>query len=384
MGVAAPPAFPFVDVDIDLSALRPVAQRSPGVIAVVGAGTTATAENSPVEISTVDDARTAFGATSTLKQSLEVALLQDPKPSKVYGVRASGTPPDYASALAALEGVDDVTMVALANEPGVGAAGQKLQALKSHVELTSSEGNKRIGFAMVDPAKARSSSYVTDVKSTYQPLISSDSRMVLVAARGAKDERTGGDADVATAAMAAVAGYLPHISTVLKPIRGFTVDTKSKFSPTEIKQLSNENMIPVIDPALLPGSGLNFAEGRCFTSAPERLYIDIVRTLDDIEFRLKAGLIGSIGDARITKSGMTAVKVRTEAILGVLQRNEVIDGFRVQIPVLDILSVPESIRTPPEREIVRTSRQTRSVEMNISITYGPAVHYLRVRLAPTF
>ena len=40
--------------------------------------------------------------------------------------------------------------------------------------------------------------------------------------------------------------------------------------------------------------------------------MDIVRTLDDIDFRLKSGLIGAIGDARITKAGMTGVKTRVD------------------------------------------------------------------------
>ena len=42
--------------------------------------------------------------------------------------------------------------------------------------------------------------------------------------------------------------------------------------------------------------------------------------LDDIDFRLKAGLIGSVGDARITKAGLTLVANRIDGILGPLKR----------------------------------------------------------------
>jgi hypothetical protein len=211
MAVAAPPAFPFVEIEIDTKGLRPVAQRSPGVIAVVGTGTSG-AEDTPTEISTSDDAK-AFGAASTLRRSLELALAQNPKPTKVYGVRTGvmgGGEPDYASALDSLAGADDVTFVSLASEPNPGNAGEKLRALLAHIEETSREGNKRIGFAEVDPATAKSATYVADTVAKYDSIKSTTSRMVLVAARGAKDAETGADADVATAAKAAVAGYQPH------------------------------------------------------------------------------------------------------------------------------------------------------------------------------
>src|SRR3954447_376019 len=117
---------------------------------------------------------------------------------------------------------------------------------------------------------------------------------------------------------------------------------ETQFSPTEIKSLSDEEIIPIIDPALVPGESLHFAEGRAFTTDADLLYVDIVRVLDDIDFRLKAGLVGTIGDARITKAGLSGVKARTEGILGPLQRAAVIDAYEVMIPVLDILFIPES------------------------------------------
>jgi hypothetical protein len=132
MAAVVPPAFPFVEVQIDTTGLRPVAQRSPGVIAVVGTGT-AGDENVPTEIDTSDDAA-AFGDTSTLCSSLELAMAQDPKPSKIYGVRAgtSGAgDPDYVTALDSLAGADDVTFVSLASEPNPGNPGDKLSASAS-------------------------------------------------------------------------------------------------------------------------------------------------------------------------------------------------------------------------------------------------------------
>ncbi|PSB46497.1 hypothetical protein C7B80_12985 [Cyanosarcina cf. burmensis CCALA 770] len=404
MSATIPAAFPFIEVKIDTSALTPVAQRSPGVIAIVGktaagaAGGTADV-NKPFAIDTLDQAVGLFAQKNTdgtvaetpLYSSLKIALLQDPKPSKIYGVKVDGD--SYAAALASLEAADDVTFVSLANEADVGApaspgnpsatppvpatAATNLNALKEHIETMSAQGQKRIGVAMVNTSTAKSNTYVDTITTTVDSLKSSSSRMVMIAARGA----TG---DAATAAMAAIAGFDPQVSVVLKKVRGFAMPVESQYSPSEIKGLSEAGIIPIIDPALIVGESLHFAEGRCFTTDASLLYIDIVRVLDDIDFRLKAGLIGAVGDARITKSGMTMLKTRVEGILGPLQRSGVIVDFAIDIPVLNILSVPETAWTATDRSIVQTARTNRIVDLFVSVTYGPAVHLLKVTLSPKF
>jgi hypothetical protein len=388
-----PVAFPFIEVNIDTSGLAPTAERAPGVVAVVGESGVGTAAVGAVEaIASAADATSKFGANTRLGQSLKLALLQDPRPSKIYGVKANGGPPsaaDYTNALTALEAADDVTFVALANEPVNLAANTSSSAtsllapLKAHCEAMSADGQKRIGVAMVNPATkaATDSGRIVD---RCADLKSSSSRMVMVAGRGAVVEGTTDSADAATAAMAAFAGYQPQVSVVLKKVRGVRMPVETQFSPSEITSLSDEEIIPIIDPALVPGESLHFAEGRAFTTDANLLYLDIVRVLDDIDFRLKAGLIGTIGDARITKSGLSAVKARTEGILGPLQRAAVIDAFEVTIPVLDLLFLPESARSPADVNVINTARANRQVEMVVSITYGPAVHHLLVRLAPRF
>lgn len=388
-----PAAFPFIDVRIDTSGLTPVAQRSPGVIAIVGktadgANGGAVAANTPEVVSTLDDAATFFAnavggvvASTPLYQSFVTAMEQDPGPSKMYGVRVAGD--DYASALASLEAVTDTTFVALANETSVGAAtagaaaATGLMALKEHVERMSSQGLKRIGVAMIDPTQAKTPTYVNDVAANEASLKSDSSRMVLIAARGT-------DGDAAVAAMAAIAGYSPEVSVVLKRISGITIPTGSRYSPSEIKGLSEASIIPIIHPSLIVGDSLHFGEGRTFTTDADLLYIDIVRVLDQIDFELKAGLIGAIGSARITKVGMTLVKLRVDGILQPLVADAVIADYSVDIPVLDILNRPESTWTPGDQTVVQTARANRAVDMFVSITYGPAVHHLHVTLAPKF
>jgi hypothetical protein len=383
-------AYPFIDVLIDTSALQPVAQRSPGVIAVVGAsGAGSAAANTPTPVDDLAGAVTLFGNASALTTSLGLAFLQDPKPSKIYGVKVGGTATenDVKAALDALNAVGDVGFVSLA-----GIADPKfLVHLKTHAEQASAAGQKRIGVGMIDPTRAKSATYVTDAVAAVHPstpgapdLMSSSSRMILVAARGATLPDGTTAADVATAAMAAIAGFSPATSIVLKRIRGITIPLAAQYSATEIKGLSEANIIPIIQPPMVVGAGFHFGEGRTFTSDATQLYVDIVRVLDDIDFRLKAGLIGLVGDARITRAGLTTVRTAVQGILGPLERAAVIDGFDVRLPLLDILELPESARTPTETNLVTTARANRTVDLLVSITYGPAVHHLRVTLQPKF
>lgn len=381
-------AYPFIEVTIDTSGLTPVSQRSPGVIAIVGAtaavaaGGTA-AIDTPLVVSTTDDAVQLFArkvgnvVTDTpLSRALKLAMLQDPKPSKIYGVRADGnTLADYQAALASLEGVDDVTFVSIAEEYDA----TKLAALTTHVESVSAGGFRRIGVAAVDPATAKTATYAATVNTAYTGLKSSVSRMILIAARGVP-----ATSDPAAAAMAAIAGYLPHISMTLKKIRGVVMPTKSQYSPSEIRALSELGIIPIIDPSLIEGESLHFADARLYTTDADLLFIDVMRVIDDIEFRLKAGLIGMIGDARITKSGLTRVKTRVDGILEPLVTRAVIESFVCNIPLLDILGLPDSARSAGEQAEIATARANRVVEMFITVRYGPAVHRLKVSLLPMF
>ena len=386
MAVAA--AYPFVEVRI-VPPPPALAQRAPGVVAVVGKAPAnndggAAAANTPVRVETLDDAVTNFArrqsgnvVRNALYDSLELAFLQDPRPSKVYGVKVAGD--DYAAALSGLEAADDVTMVSLANEVAVGnaASGNNpatgLQALKAHVETMSAAGQRCLGFAMVDPATVKSPTYVKDVVTTAGPLKSSTSRMVMLAARGAAG-------DVATAAMAAVAGLPVHHSIVLKKVRGITMPVVKQYSPAEIKGLSEADVIPIIDPALITGESLHFADGRLFTTDASMANVDLLRVTDDLEHKLRAGLIGLVGDARITKPGMTLLKTQVDGILGPVKRQAVIDDYSIQIPVLDILSIPEAARTAADNAIITAARANRLVDLIVTVVYGPAVSRLLVTL----
>jgi hypothetical protein len=190
--------------------------------------------------------------------------------------------------------------------------------------------------------------------------------------------------DFAMAAMAAIAGLEPQVSPVLKQVRGTPIPKELQFSPSEIKDLAQEGIIPIIDPELISGEGQYMADGVLFTTDNRRPYVDITRVLDDIEFKLRAGLIGAIGDARITRPGLTLVKSIAEGILGVLQRRAVIDSYSVTIPVLDVLSIPENARVSADNDMIKTARTNRQIDMVATVVYGPQVHQIGVKFQMTF
>ena len=376
-------AFPFVEVSIDTSALQPVAQRAPGVLAVVGTASSGTAAvNTPTVVNDIDEAKVAFGDTTNLTKALTAAFLQNPAPSKVYGVKLSGS--NWANALGALEAADDVTFVALASSPvkitGAASVNDPIVALKAHCEAQSSQGNKRIGVAAVDPEHAKSATYATDVIARTTPLKSTVSRLVMIAARGAEDDASN-PAEVAAAAASAIAGQAPATSIVLKSLRGFNMPLSGQYGPSEIKALSADGIIPIIDPALVTGASLHFAEGTTYTTDASLQFIDLVTLLDDVEFKLKASLIGMIGDARISRGGLAAVIRRAEGVLDRVRSSGAITGYSVIIPVYDALLKPEAARTAGEASLINTTRADRLVEMTVIIVIGPAIHRLKVGAA---
>jgi hypothetical protein len=379
-------AFPFVDVSIDTSGLQPVAQRAPGVLAIVGASGSGTAAvNAPTVVNDLAEATAAFGAGTNLEKALAAALLQDPSPSKIYGVKLSAT--DWPAALASLEAADDVTFVALASSPvritGNANLNDPVVALKAHCENQTASGNKRIGVAAVDPAQAKTATYTADIIARTTPLKSGSSRMVMIAARGAVDGG-GGAAEVAAAAASAIAGQAPATSMVLKKIRGFNMPLVGQYSPGEIKAMSDDGLIPIIDPALITGTSLHFAEGTSYTTDASMKYIDLVRLLDDVEFKLKASLIGMIGDARISRTGLAAVIRRADGVLDQVKTSGAITNYSVIIPAYDALMKPEAARSAGEAALIVTTRAERLVDMTVIIVIGPAIHRLRVALQPRF
>lgn len=381
-------AYPFVQVNVDTSALTPIATRAPGVLAIVGISDGGeVGANVPKPVDDIKAAKTAFGDATALTRSLIAALSQSPAPSKIYGVKVGANDDaSWTAALEVLSGVQDVTFVALADTPikklDDGAV-DKVGKLKTHVEENSTNGQARIGVVAVNPAIGRSADYAADVVGLLGGYKSDHGRMIVVAARGAQYD-DGSPADVAAAAAAAIAARAPETSIVLKKVSGFRIPTESKYTPGEIKALSEALVIPIIDPVMIPGESLHFAEGTSLSTDAALKYVDIVRLLDDIDFALKASLIGLVGDARITRSGLNTVRRQLEAVLDGYVGRQAITSYRILIDLLPILDKAESTWTPAEQLQVKNARAERLVNATVVVVIGPAIHRLVINLQPTF
>ena len=354
--------------------VRPIADmftpvdRPTGNIAIVGAGS-AGDTNKGIQVTTPSEADSTFGAGSDLAKSIALAYQQTPGPPLVYGVRINGN--DLAGALTAAEQLG-VQFVVLANTQLDNANTASITALRNHVvgvSNTGGDGKERMGVAML-------AKNATDTSIVTGDLV--HERMVYVAHKS--------DQDAAAAVAGTVAGYDPHISMLLKPV----AITTGPFTSAEINTINgveaNFDTPPqgqgvnwLVDPDLIPGRGTYLGEG--YTGDPGgKKFIDVVRTIDDVSFRLKARLIKSIGNVRISRSGLRALTVQMEAVLDPLVQDGVIEAYEITIPVLLLLDRDPTSLTAPQAQAIKDAQDQRIVQVQIAVDYAGAIHRLSISL----
>lgn len=354
------------------------ATRAFGDIAIAGAAdNTATGpKKTPVPITNPDSVSHSSNITGKdkpvddvawfkgdLGASVRNAFEQTPGPTTVWAVRTDSA--DGANALSnALAEVAklDVQIVTLANTPLSATADQaKIQTLASHVDTVSNtggDGKERIGVAMLGKG-------ITNT-GLITPNMSKD-RMVMVAHKS--------DEDAAAAVAGTIAGYEPHISLLLKQV---SLGMDEMFSDSDIDAFNTARVNWLHDPALLPGKGLFMGEG--YTLGTQMPYIDIVRTIDDVSFRLKAMLIQSIGNLRVSRSGLRALVSQITAVLEPLKQREVIEGYDVFIPLLVLLDKEPADLTDAELQQINNAQNDRTVQAIVSVDYAGAIHRLNITL----
>lgn len=363
------------------------AVRAFGNIAVVGVAS-AGAANVPVAYTNPADAEDRLRDAKTkqdvaehiadplnnapvfdLASSIRMAFNQTPGPSLVYGVPVDKVP-NWQAALQALDNLN-VQLVLLANLPLNTANKPAIDALASHVQTVSSQGAdgmERMGVIMLPKDS-------TDADVLVGAL--ANERLVYIAHKS--------NEDAAAAVAGTIAGYEPHTSLLLKRVH---IDTES-FSATDIQALNDFESFSngpkgkgvnwLIDPVLIPGRGVYLGEG--YTGDPRgKKYIDIVRTIDDVSFRLKAQLIKSVGTLRISRSGLRALTAQMDAVLVPLVRSEVIEGYEIVIPILTLLDKDPNTLTAAELDQVNNAQTQRVVEVMIAVDYAGAIHRLAITL----
>jgi hypothetical protein len=356
------------------------AVRAFGDVAIVGRFTLP-ANNPPpdplvagVPVAFTDPNEARRRAPGELGEAIALAFGQTPGPTLVYGVAVNSAQPDFAAALRAVAGLE-VQLVMLANTPVTAAAttaGGPLALLVDHVvsvSNTGGDGQERMGVAML----TKGSTTVADV-----PKALANERMVYIAHQS--------DQDVAAAVTGVIAGYEPHISLLLKPVR----INNGSFTAAQIELLNgSENLDAggpggqgvnwLTSPSLIPGQGVFLGEG--YTGDPSgKKFIDIVRTVDDVSFRLKAQLIKSIGNLRISRSGLRALVAQMEAVLGPLVSAEVLDGFELVVPLLTLLDKDPATLTADELNRIHTANVQRLVQVLAAVRYAGAIHRISITL----
>jgi hypothetical protein len=311
----------------------------------------------------VDDVGWFAGA---LGSSIKTAFAQAPGPTTVWAIATD--PADagnaVANGLAVAAGIE-VQIVVLANTPllgtGAGQGKSDIEALATHcntVSNTGADGMERIGVAMLGGG-------VTDAT-----LISgtmAQNRMTMIAHNSSED--------AAAAVAGVIAGYQPYISMVLKPI---ALDMSRSFSAAEIDTLNNARINWVTSTPLIPGAGFYMGEG--YTLGADQPYVDIVRTIDEISFKLKAALIRSIGVLRVTRAGLRALVSEMAAVLQPLQDQAVIDSYLVYFPLLTLLDKDPASLNAIELQEIHNAQATRVVDSIVTIEYAGAIHRLNITL----
>ncbi|GAB3918262.1 hypothetical protein GCM10011575_34880 [Microlunatus endophyticus] len=313
-------------------------------------------------------------APGSLGDAVAYAFAQSPGPTQVTAVRVDSAAPDWPAGLITLS-TRDVQIVAVAGSPlnaTSTATGGAVASLVDHVvgvSNTGGDGMERIGVVMLDKG-------VSDPTVVAGSL--ANERMVYVAHKS--------DQDVAAAVAGTIAGYQPHISMLLKPVAGVDSDL---FTGAEIDQLNGSEtfdsgpagsgVVWLDDPPLIPGHGLYLGEG--YTGNPGgKKYIDIVRTIDNVSFLLKAELIASIGNLRISRSGLRALRATMAAVLNPLVDQGVIEGYDLTIPILALLDRDPTSLTAEELDEINNAQSQRVVEVLASVDYAGAIHRLAIDL----
>ncbi|MFI2206800.1 hypothetical protein ACH47Z_40025 [Streptomyces sp. NPDC020192] len=299
---------------------------------------------------------------SDLLRAIRTAFAQTPPPTVVWGVPVDHASPQWDDGLTKVDKLD-VQIVLLANTPLNATTVDTLAVLKQHVTADLGDGKERIGVAMLDRAVPQG-----DLKTLVTPPVI-DERMVLIAHKS--------NDDVAAALAGVIAGYEPHISLLLKPISIAMTDV---FSDTEIDGLNDVLVNWVTRPVLLPGQALYLGEGYTSDASHDKKYVDIVRTLDDINFRIKAALIEVIGNLRTSRVGLRAVETIVQSVLAPLVARQVIEDFSIVIPLLTLLDKDPADLSAAEAQEISDARASRLVDMTVQVVYAGAIHRLKIDL----
>jgi hypothetical protein len=305
------------------------------------------------------------GESTDLAAAIAIAFRQTPPPTRIWGVQVDAGTPDWDAALAAVATLN-VQIVALANSPLNQANATLIGKLATHVATVSNtggDGKERIGVAMLDPALTAADAAALNTGNV------KNERMVLIAHTSAED--------AGAAAAGVIAGYEPQISILLKPIK---INMTRLFSDADIDTFDGAFINWVTSPVLIPGQSLFLGEGYTADPSQNKKYVDIVRTIDDINFRIKAELIQAIGNFRISRSGLRGLVTLVQAVLSPQVAADVIEDFSIYIPLLVLLDKDPASLSAAELAEIQNAQASRAIDMVVTVVYAGAIQRLHIDL----
>lgn len=317
---------------------------------------------------------TAAPVVTPLANSIATAFRQSPGPTVVYGVQVPdpAAAADYTAALTLVEGLDVQIVVLgdLALKDTAGPTAAAITLLANHVltvSTTGGDGKERIGVAMLE------STLTSPLNVAQQAALNTggvkNERMVFIAHKSTDD---------AAAALAGVIGGVePQVSILLKSIK---VNMSDTFADADIDKFDAASVNWITSPVLIPGHALFMGEGYTADPSQNKKYIDIVRVIDDVNFRIKATLIQAIGNFRVSRSGLRAIVTLVQSVLSPLQTQAVIEGYQIYIPLLVLLDKDPNTLTAAEAQQIQQHQADRSVDMVVTVEYAGAIHRLHINL----
>jgi hypothetical protein len=330
---------------------------------------------------------------SPLAKSINLALTNGAIQVWGYRLDPAQQPPDLTSGFNDFDN-RQINIVCLSSDTNP----DDITTLKNRVEQASPNDaggggtRPRIGVAMlpmggIADANGNLTNKFSDWKTAEEqqnnlpsPMNWASSRMAFVVADSPDD--------VASAAAGVIAGVDPWVSLVLKPVNGIGINSNltdqaiNVYLHPDQSNLTQPHVIPILHPEFLAGSGPVMGEGFSADGTGERLYVDIVRTIDDIAFRLKATLTSPqvIGTLRINRPGLRVLSSIVRAMLSTRVAAGEIDDFAVDIPIQALTELDPAQLTPAQQQQLQQVQNSRLLAFNISVTYAGAIHYLAVTL----
>jgi len=351
----------FVNITVSTTGLYTISTRDYGTVAIIGNGGTAVTD--PVKIGSVSEATAAFGVTA-LGDGVRAALQNGAV--SVWAVDCGTvTLSAVQASLALIEGYD-VQVVALAGIVETPDNAYVSSALSGHVSAASTE---RIGVFQL----AAEEDVTTMPTAVGGMLTANKSRMFGIAHNSTSE--------VACAVAGLIARLKPWESPLLKGLTGVTQTIG--FTNAQISALETAQINVLVDP--IYSTGVDFRLGSPYTmgtAASGIQFIDTRRVIDDIAYKLKAGLTDPniIGEVRINKPGLGTLMNRLSGILQTCINIGEIESYAISLPVLNALSKDEASRSPAEVLAITTARTSRTVTGDVSITYEGVLHMINLNV----